>query len=282
MKLATLQEQFMASLCHQPSIIASEIVDQGNISCEIRLGIYQNAYRIRLKETLQTDHPILGLYLGDALFDEMAEGYIDHCPSESYTLRQFADLLPHYLSKHSPFQEHPTISELATFERRLMDAFDAADAERATLDALMQRPANQWPELHFRFHPSLQLFPSQWRAVECWQALKQDEPPPQVSPNDKPSPQQWLLWRNHERITEFKCLSELETELIQQALAGDCFAQLCDTILDTIDESEALAYAIETIQQWIGSGLITTLTATKMTHAHAQGAHAPSHLTLTH
>ena len=38
-----------------------------------------------------------------------------------------------------------------------MVAFDAADATRFTRDLLSSTPPDQWPELVFRFHPSVQI-----------------------------------------------------------------------------------------------------------------------------
>ncbi len=54
--LKQLQDQFIASLAYGDSDIESAIVDQGSITLQTRLGIYQNAYRVRLKETIETDH----------------------------------------------------------------------------------------------------------------------------------------------------------------------------------------------------------------------------------
>ena len=122
------QQQLMAYLLGQDSTIADHVVDQGGITTDVRLGIYRNAYRIRLRETIDVDHPVLGTYLGDELFDRMVDGYIDQHPSSFSSLRQFADRLPKFLSTNTPFSEHPQIAELARFERLLLTAFDAADA----------------------------------------------------------------------------------------------------------------------------------------------------------
>ena len=79
LSLHTLQQQMMNYLTddtlveHEPSI-AKNVENHGGISREARLHIYKNAYQMRLKETIDNDHELLGLYLGDDLFDQMVSG----------------------------------------------------------------------------------------------------------------------------------------------------------------------------------------------------------------
>ncbi|MEA3274052.1 MAG: DNA-binding domain-containing protein [Pseudomonadota bacterium] len=178
--LRALQEDFLAYLLSGDVRIAGNIVDQAPVGRETRLNIYGNAYRVRLKETLETDHEMLGLYLGDALWDQMADGYIDAHPSHYRSLRQFGDALPEWLRHNPPFVDHPQIAELADFERRLLVSFDAADAARADSGELAALPPVQWPGLRLRFHPSVQPFRADWNSVEIWQALKAGATPPDV------------------------------------------------------------------------------------------------------
>ena len=176
--LADLQARFVDFLSGKNELITRSIAEQGNINTETRLNIYRNAYHIRLKLALETDHEMLGIYLGDDLFEVMADGYIETHPSHFTSLRHFGDQLPEYLNKTAPFNEHPIISELALFERRLLDVFDAADAERAALSALKEIPPDDWPGMRLRFHPSTQLFTAGWNSIESWKALKAGQAPP--------------------------------------------------------------------------------------------------------
>ena len=59
-----------------PSNISTWIDDKGPLSVDQRLSIYRNAYQIRLKGVLETDHEILGRFLGDDLWHQMLDGYI--------------------------------------------------------------------------------------------------------------------------------------------------------------------------------------------------------------
>ncbi|CAA0085655.1 Uncharacterised protein [BD1-7 clade bacterium] len=253
--LKHLQSEMLGHILDQPNDAPSLIVDEGALNAKQRLSIYHSAYRMRLKETIETDHEVLGSYLGDDLFDQMVIGYLQYHRSDNPSLRYFCDPLPKFLASHAPFSDLPVISELARFERLLLVAFDAPEAHRITLDTLQQLAPESWPGIQLTFHPSVQLFNSPSNAVNIWQALKQENPPPEVSSAE----QCWLIWRNHERLTEFRHINDIEHLLLQQALTGDSFESLCETLTEHVVEDEAPQIAASTLMRWIKDGLIQSL-----------------------
>ncbi|WP_163833505.1 HvfC/BufC N-terminal domain-containing protein [Spartinivicinus ruber] len=250
--LAVRQQQLLDYLLKGNTCISDHIVSQGNIAIDTRLNIYRNAYRVRLKKTIETDHEILGIYLGDNLFDEMVDGYLNTHVSKYTSLRQFADSLPRYLAITSPFNNYPIISELAAFERLLLTAFDAADATRMTQDQLTRLPVDQWPSLHLKFHPSMQLFTTNWNTVEVWQALKVSKTPPTTAEGQA----YWIIWRNNERLTEFQSLTSEEYQLICLALKGNPLAVMCETLLTNHSTENTSQLIVNYLLSWIERGLL--------------------------
>ena len=232
--------------------IAQHVVEHGSINRTARLHIYKNAYRMRLKETIENDHQMLGMYLGDDLFEQMVSGYVTAYPSNKTSLRNFADALPNFLANHTPFKNHPIISELAHFERLLMVAFDAKDAARFTRQRLLEIPHEQWPSLVFRFHPSVQIAAFNFNTVETWQALKQQHAPEPA----KHAANVWLLWRNNERLTQFRTLSQQEHSLISLMLSGDDFAQLCEQLLSQSTDEDISQLALNYLLSWVDDGIL--------------------------
>ncbi|UUO25389.1 DUF2063 domain-containing protein [Colwellia sp. M166] len=253
LSLHSLQQQMMSYLIDDESAIAQHVVEHGGISRAARLHIYKNAYQMRLKETIDNDHQMLGMYLGDDLFEQMVSGYITAYPSNNTSLRNFADSLPNFLANHTPFKAYPLISELAHFERLLMVAFDAKDAERFTRNKLLEIPAEQWPSLVFRFHPSVQIASFNFNTVETWQALKQEHAPEPA----KPAANVWLLWRNNQRLTQFRSLSQQEHALINMMLNGDNFAHLCEQLLSQSSEQDISQLALNYLLSWLDDGILT-------------------------
>ena len=260
--LRTLQHDFLAYLLDGDPAIADAIVDQAADSDQggrdTRLGIYANAYRLRLRETLETDHEMLGLYLGDDLWDQLADGYIQDQPSTFRSLRQYGDALPTWLAGHEPFSEHSQIAELAAFERRLLSAFDAPDAPRAEpaqLAELAERAPEHWPGLTLRFHPSVQPFPVTTDCIPIWQALKAGQTPPPVESD----PATWLLWRGEDRLTEFRSMPEHEALLLTHFLNGGDFADACELLLPFFDAEAIAGSALALLSGWLRDGLVREL-----------------------
>ena len=243
----------MAELMEQPNVFSRHVSQQGNLSPERRIAIYADAYRIQLRECIEVDHPVLGQYLGNALFDQMVEGYIRAFPSTFSSLRHFADNLPRFLGQQLPFKDCPVLSDIARFERLLLFVFDAAESERANIADLQTIPTQKWPEMTIQLHPSVQLFPTQWNAVERWQAIKQKQTPPAAIEGKE---NVWLLWRNSEQLTEFRSLGDSEYSMIMGVLSGDTFSTLCESMVYFIPEQKVSEQTVEYLLTWIQFGII--------------------------
>ncbi len=254
--LLSLQQQFIQVLQGaDPDDFSQQIVDQGAVSRETRLGIYSNAYFMRLKESIETDHEQLGFYMGDALFDQMAEDYVQQFPSQQTSLRHFSDQLPFFLSHYKPFSDYPVLAELARFERFLLIAFDAADAKGEQIKSLADIPVESWPGLCFRLHPSVQLFQSNWNVVQIWQALKQQLAPSE--PEEKV--QNWLIWRNGERLTEFVSLNSVELCMLEAMMQGQCYADICEKLVEFLDIEMISECSLQVLINWLELGVIRSL-----------------------
>lgn len=259
-ELKKLQDDFMQYLLNPCQATGEQfhgwVDEQAGLPAAQRMQIYGNGYVLRLRETIDTDHELLGIYLGDDLFDKMVEGYVRAHPSTYRSLRQFADTLPEYLATDEFFSQYPQISELAAFERRLINAFDAADSDCATFAELQAIPPQQWPEIQFRFHASVQIFRCKTNAVESWQALKQKQTPPQPEVGDIRT---WLIWRGHERLTEFMSISPSQHALLLGFLQGNSFAEQCESMLEWFSEDEAPMQVLQALQAWFQMGIIRTI-----------------------
>lgn len=251
-ELRKLQEDFLTYLTGNTTAIVENVIDQGKIDRQTRLGIYQNAYNVRLKNCIEIDHPMLGLYLGDDLFDLMVTGYIQQHPSRYPSLRQYCNHLPDYLRRNEPFKSYPIIAEIAEFERRLIDAFDAADSCRATETELQSLPAESWPEMKLAFHPSVRVFEAHWNSVECWQALKNEMTPPEARKEEV----WWIIWRNRERLTQYRSLAVDGFVLYQCFKDHYTFSDACELLREHLPENQISLASVNHLQSWSSLGII--------------------------
>ena len=252
--LVGLQRQFLARLRGQPDGDLAAETARGHVSRTVGLNIYTNAYGARLREALEHDHPVLGTYLGDTLWDAMCRGYIAAHPSRVRSLRDFGANLPAYLAQSDSFRAHPEIAELALFERRLLDSFDAADDVHAVWDDLLATPVAEWPAVQVRFHPSLRLHAVAYNSVETWRAIKDGHAPPEVRPAVGT---EWALWRDCERVGRFRSLDAEESAAVAHFRNGGDFAGFCMLLTAWHSAESVPMAALGRLRAWCTDGWIS-------------------------
>ncbi len=255
--LYELQQQFSDALLHNGTAIHDQILEDEKLTVGMRMELYSSGYLARLKECMESDHSVLAAYLGDELFDKLSREYPSAHPSTCTSLRDFCNQLPAFLQHAAPWSDHPIVAELASFERTLLAAFDAADAQRAETEQLEGLPQEDWPEMRLVMHPSLRLFEADWNSVESWQALKADQAPPIASMNRPPG--HWVIWRDRQMLTRFRSLSADERLMFEAVISGDCFAEVCERLLTLLPSEEVAARAVSHLSRWLGEGMISRL-----------------------
>ena len=154
-ELLTLQEQFQGFILEGQSSITQSIVETDKVTVATRLGIYRDAYKLRLLESLTTSFPALYAYLGTDAFAQLISAYVDAHPSDFRSIRWYGDALPAFIKQY--YQEsNGYLAELAEFEWKMTLAFDAADDARVQIEDMTTVPPEAWAGLQFIPHQSLQ------------------------------------------------------------------------------------------------------------------------------
>lgn len=256
MQLKELQQAFKQHVFSGDNAVTDSIVSD-KLSSEFRLSLYANAYASRLIETLEKDFPVVMTMLGEITFYELCQGYIQKCPSVFTSLRWFGKNFAEYLRETAPYREHDYLIDMARFEWLLVDAFNAADQPSIGEADIAQVPPQSWPDLSFRFHPSVHTMPYRFNIIPIWQAHKGQKqlPVPEVLPGTTAC----LVWR-HDLKTLFRTVEEDEFRLLQAALDGATFSQLCELLIDSCDTQEQIPLrAASLLKAWISEGLIAEL-----------------------
>jgi hypothetical protein len=250
--LKQLQSDFQAYLMDSTKGAAfkSQIVDDKKVGVKKRLGIYYDAYRLRIIEALANAYPNLKALLGDDLFDKTARLYINKYPSTYRNMRWVGDQMQAHLQKTLP--KHPLAAEMAVFEWGLSLAFDAEDAPILSLQDLATIPPENWADLRFQFHPSMQLFRFKWNVLRVWQALNIGKKAPKTAQINEPC----LVWRK-DFNSHYRSLDLAEYVAIQFVIAGASFGELCEKLQESATEEAATMQAAQYLAGWLNEGLMT-------------------------
>lgn len=257
MGLRQLQRELQLHLLDGDARILARVVDAPPFTPSQRLHVYGNAYRVRLTDALRGTYPVLAQVLGDDYFASLAVDFIASHVSRHRSIRWYGRELPQYLLTHAPFHEQPILAEIAHFEWHLAAAFDAADARPLAREVLAALTPDAWGDTAFVFHPSLHRRDYAWNAPAVWQAIQRGETPP--DPALATNSVQWLVWR-HDLKTRFRSLDAAEASALDAALGGATFADVCEALMECVDEAGVSSCAAQCLSKWVDSGLIVALT----------------------
>ncbi|MGH8509535.1 MAG: DNA-binding domain-containing protein [Gammaproteobacteria bacterium] len=254
--LRELQQSIQAYVLARKPGAQAEVLGSPSVSAETRLEIYANAYRVRLQEALATDFPALRTMVGPVRFACLAAAYTDAHPSGHFSIRYFGQHLHAFLASFEDFRNEPWLSELAAFEWRLGEAFDAAHAPPLTAESLAGLAPAAWPNIRLAPHPSVRRLDFAWNVTEIWQAIDRDETP--GTPLAYPQPLGWLVWRQ-ELKTFFRSLEREEAWALDAVLNGTRFSDLCEGLCRWLPEHEVAQRAARFLRRWINDGLVTAI-----------------------
>ena len=174
--LGDLQRSFQDYLLVTNEGFATSVRDTTKTDRITLLGVYRDAYALRLIEVLTNDFPGLLAMAGPADFDHMARAYIAAHPSTTPSVRWFGRHLADFLGATHPYSTTPAAAEMARFEWALGQSFDAPDADPIAAQDLMALPPDAWETLSFRPLPSLRRLTLSFEAPKAWQEREGVEP----------------------------------------------------------------------------------------------------------
>lgn len=219
------------------------------------LHLYRHAYGARLTDALRDNYPVLHQVLGDEEFERVAAAFITARPSRRPSIRWFGAELGAFLAADPALLPHPALIDLVRMEWALGTAFDGPDAPVLQVGDLTQLATGDWPALRFHPHPTLALIHLDWAVEGLWSAVSSD-PEGETQPPEALA-HQLLVWRRDHQ-TQWRSVSEEETELLAACCAGKPFAELCDIAL-TRHGDQAAASVAAFLRVWVESGMLSAL-----------------------
>jgi hypothetical protein len=252
-ELRSLQQQFQSYLLHRDENLVQRIKGTRRVDNRTRLGIYADAYRLRLLEALRVDFPALHTLAGDTDFERIGCAYIEAHPSEHFSIRYFGRQMSEFLANDARFRTTPVFAEMAAFEWALGLSFDAADSACVTVEAVGAIPGEAWPDMQLRLHPSVQRLDLRWNVPGLWKAIQEEQPPQQPVAADYP--QAWVIWR-HGLQSYFRSVTVDESWALDALGERQCFSMLCAGLCEWLEEEHVAAHAAQLMHRWVLDGLI--------------------------
>ncbi len=255
-RLQRLQSDFQNYLSTADADFTAAVVGDQRASAEQRLQVYFDAYRLRLLGVLRNDFSALAALLNESEWQQMGLAYLAQHPSGNPSVRWFGHQLADFLGVAEPWCQRPALAEMARFEWAWGRSFDAADASPLALEELQGLAAEDWPDLVFQFHPSLQRIELRSNVPAIYQAVSEQQTAPELV--IAAAPACWMLWR-HELKVLWRSLGEDEAAAVSVVLAQGNFAAICAALNEYLPADQVPLRAVGLIQQWLVDGLLVGL-----------------------
>lgn len=246
MNLRDLQRAFQAH------VLRGDAPVEPWIESAAGLGVYIDAYRLRLVEALGKDFPVLKAHLGADAFARAIGDYLAARPPRHYSIRYAGADLAAFLRNNAPYAAAPALAELAALDWALLHAFDAAAAALVTEAELARTAPEAWPALRFGLHPSVSVLALSSNAPALWQAHARAEPlPTPVATGGA----HWLVWRRDLQVY-FRRLVAHEHDALAGVARGECFGEICDMLNRALPAGEVAGAAASLLKTWLVEGLL--------------------------
>lgn len=238
--------------------------DAGAPAALRRLGVYHGAYRARLLETLRDTYGHTLRLLGDDAFDALALAYIAQSPSTHRNLRWYGETWPDFLADTRPdangagdpgvaSAQRQDLAELARLDWALREAFDGPDDAVLGLRDLQLLAPDAWAVVRLRPHATVRCLAMCHNTLQRWHALDDERPVPDAEPLPEPG---WVLvWRRDDR-PHFRSMAAPEAWAVQQLLAGQPWAALCEGLAEVWPDQDATTLAAQCLRRWVDEGVL--------------------------
>jgi hypothetical protein len=270
-KLAELQSLFQAAILTgdaEDGALLDVVAPPREADRPTMMGVYVNAYRLRLAEFLDEDFPALRVLLGDDDFEALVEAYIDENPSRLRNARWYTTRLPEFMQESENWSANALAIGLALFERALTDAYDAADAPALSIETLAEFSPQDWPRLGFTFHPSLRLIEVAAGVLDAYAAATADEQDEEAAradeedegaledrPSDASESETIAIWRA-DLDPAYRQLDPDEHLALFEAMAGQSFGDICQLVAFQNEGQSATERLARFLVTWFSEGLV--------------------------
>jgi hypothetical protein len=255
--LADLQLRFQAGiLSHDDDRVLADINHGSRESADVLFGVYRYAYAARLVEVLQANFDVTWSLLGDNAFEEAARAYIAETPSGFRNARWYGDNFAAFLARYFP--DSPAVTDIAAMDWAIAAAFDASDQNVVDEGALAAFHPQDWPNLRFELHKSLQLVAVQTSAAENYEALSGGGPPASMEQSIENTV---LVWRDGHTV-RYRRLDLDESSLLANMIVGCKFSRMCEIAADVVGTEYASTRVAGLLRTWLQGGIVVSVSMT--------------------
>ena len=218
------------------------------LSREARIGIYANAYHLRLVESLSLDFEVTARAVREEMMGSLVYEYLQKFPSRYRTINEVGRYFPKFLKKHQIARHLPFLPDVAEMERLMLESHFADDSTPLSeTDIAAMAPRMETHVLHL--DPAVRLMASHWNIHQVWERREaNDKKFFQLPPKERTH---LMIWRQG-GMPQLQIVEGPAYKLLHLIRRGLKFGR----ILDDMKQVPNLETRLQTwFQDWMKKGL---------------------------
>jgi hypothetical protein len=155
---------------------SKNVLSQGQLNAEQRLGIYRNSTRAILKQHLAAIFSVSQQLIGQQRFAVLSNTFIDQNQPSTPYLADFGDCFNDFISQQEALKSHPYIADVASLEWMRHLAWHQPNQPIADFSQLSELNEQAQAELHFELPSSASMLHSAFAVDAIWLAHQAKNP----------------------------------------------------------------------------------------------------------
>ena len=140
-----------------------------------RFAVYRNNVCVGLVDALAERFPVCKQLVGEEFFRAMALRHVREHPPRTPMLFDYGDEFATFVSRFEPARELSYLADVARLEYAIGQAYHAADAAPAPMQALRALPFDRLENATAALHPSTHVVASAYPIVSIWRRHMSDD-----------------------------------------------------------------------------------------------------------
>ncbi len=237
-RLHTIQQQILSAVYDETALVAaSENVLAGDtLDAPARIAIYRDSIRLGLAHALREIYPVCARLLGDMLFAQVCDQYIQEHPSRSPDLNRYGLAFPEFINNHSLAVELIYLPDILCLERDWHKVFSGVDATEFDLQYLSGLTEKQSLSTCIILQENMRLIESVWPVHTIWHANRDLEKEPEVIELTEQTVY-LLVWRDG-LMMHLDVLTAEMWYLLQSFKNGDSLQDACELLEQNYPDAE--------------------------------------------
>ena len=212
--------------------------------------------------------------IGEEAFDPLSVGYLNACPSRSYTLDRLGDDFPRFLDETRPDRDangQPTeewpdfLVDLARLEWTIGQVFDGPGIEDRpilTAEQLLAIDPGRWPALRLLSAPCVRTMAFRFPVNDYFTALRElpDQADPPEFPARDPS---WLALSRRDFVVRRHALERPQYELLAALIEGETVGTAIERLASgaALNIGDLAARLRDWFRTWTAAGFFVAISS---------------------